>query len=93
MKEAFGWDAITYAWFGGYPGSASLINHENRWKEYIRDEKHGRIIGVEVKSSQSQKAKGLNAFKNRFNPHRTYVIDNKALTWEAFLSLNPTELF
>lgn len=245
MKEAFGWDAITYAWFGGYPGSASLINHENRWKEYIRDsiietsiskdilmltridkpallknlfelgcaysgqilslnkiqgqlqdagntttlshylrlldtaglitglekyspnqirkrasspkfqvfnnallsarrnellpdimqnsvewgriiestvgswlvnqsfkenydvyywrdrndevdfvlEKHGRIIGVEVKSSQSQKAKGLNAFRNRFNPHRTYVIDNKALTWEAFLSLNPTELF
>ncbi len=37
MEQAFGWDAHTYAWFGGYPGSASLINDENRWKRYIRD--------------------------------------------------------
>lgn len=37
MKQAFGWDFNTYAWFGGYPGSASLINDEDRWKRYIRD--------------------------------------------------------
>jgi len=37
MKEAFGWDAETYAWFGGYPGSAELIEDENRWKAYIHD--------------------------------------------------------
>jgi predicted AAA+ superfamily ATPase len=37
MQLAFGWDANKYAWFGGYPGSAGLINDEIRWKKYIRD--------------------------------------------------------
>ncbi|NSW94254.1 MAG: ATP-binding protein [Bacteroidales bacterium] len=37
MHKAFGWDAETYAWFGGYPGSAPLIDDEGRWKSYIRD--------------------------------------------------------
>jgi predicted AAA+ superfamily ATPase len=37
MHNTFGWDAETYAWFGGYPGSAGLISDENRWKKYIRD--------------------------------------------------------
>ena len=37
MQDAFGWDAETYAWFGGYPGSAGLIDDEMRWKQYIRD--------------------------------------------------------
>jgi len=37
MHEAFGWTAEKYAWFGGYPGSASLIRNEGRWKGYVRD--------------------------------------------------------
>jgi predicted AAA+ superfamily ATPase len=37
INKAFGWDADTFAWFGGYPGSAELITDESRWKRYIRD--------------------------------------------------------
>ena len=37
IHKAFGWDAETFAWFGGYPGAAELITDENRWKRYIRD--------------------------------------------------------
>jgi predicted AAA+ superfamily ATPase len=37
MEQAFDWDPNTYAWFGGYPGSAELIKDEERWKAYIRD--------------------------------------------------------
>ncbi len=37
VNKAFGWDADTFAWFGGYPASAELISDENRWKRYIRD--------------------------------------------------------
>ncbi len=37
METAFGWNADTYAWFGGYPGSAELIHDEDRWKKYVRD--------------------------------------------------------
>jgi predicted AAA+ superfamily ATPase len=37
MQTAFGWNAEQYAWFGGYPGSASLIEDEERWKRYVSD--------------------------------------------------------
>lgn len=37
METAFGWDCGRYIYFGGYPGSASLIGDEERWKSYIHD--------------------------------------------------------
>ena len=35
MREAFGWSADQYAWYGGFPGAASLISDEMRWKNYV----------------------------------------------------------
>lgn len=35
MQKAFGWNENQFAWFGGYPGSADLINDEVRWKQYV----------------------------------------------------------
>jgi predicted AAA+ superfamily ATPase len=37
MREAFGWNINQYVWFGGYPGSASLIKNEGRWKTYVQE--------------------------------------------------------
>ncbi len=37
MRDAFGWDASQYVWFGGYPGAATLIEEEPRWKSYITE--------------------------------------------------------
>lgn len=37
MQAAFGWSIEQYVYFGGYPGSASLIKDESRWKNYIND--------------------------------------------------------
>jgi predicted AAA+ superfamily ATPase len=37
MHAAFGWDHDTFAWFGGYPGSAGIIDDEERWKRYVSD--------------------------------------------------------
>ncbi|NLT03556.1 MAG: ATP-binding protein [Bacteroidales bacterium] len=37
METAFGWSIEQYVYFGGYPGSASLIGDEERWKNYIKD--------------------------------------------------------
>jgi predicted AAA+ superfamily ATPase len=36
-QNAFGWDIDQYIYFGGYPGSAELIDDERRWSKYIRD--------------------------------------------------------
>lgn len=35
MSAAFGFDLDQFIYFGGYPGSASLIDNENRWRDYI----------------------------------------------------------
>jgi len=37
METAFGWTLEQYIYFGGYPGSATLIKDEQRWKNYIKD--------------------------------------------------------
>ncbi len=35
MAEAFGFDLLTYIYFGGYPGAASLVREPDRWHDYI----------------------------------------------------------
>jgi len=37
MQSAFGWNSDQYIFFGGYPGAATLIDDEKRWKAYIID--------------------------------------------------------
>jgi predicted AAA+ superfamily ATPase len=37
MQSAFDWDVRKYIYFGGYPGAATLIDDEKRWKSYIID--------------------------------------------------------
>ena len=35
MQEAFDFSLEEYIYFGGYPGSASLIKDEDRWRDYV----------------------------------------------------------
>ena len=35
MRDAFGWNLDQYIYFGGYPGSAALLETEDRWRDYI----------------------------------------------------------
>ncbi len=37
MHECFGISAEQFAWFGAYPGTASFINDEERWKDYVKN--------------------------------------------------------
>lgn len=37
MREAFDFSVEQYIYFGGFPGAASLINNETRWRNYIQD--------------------------------------------------------
>ncbi len=37
IRAAFGWELDRYLYFGGYPGSAELIEDEERWRRYILD--------------------------------------------------------
>lgn len=37
MRDAFGWSLDQYIYFGGYPGTARLVEDELRWKSYVAD--------------------------------------------------------
>ena len=37
MRTAFGWSLEQFIYFGGYPGAASLIADEIRWRDYVLD--------------------------------------------------------
>lgn len=37
MNAAFGWSLEQFVYFGGYPGTASLIADEQRWRQYVVD--------------------------------------------------------
>lgn len=37
MQAAFGFTPQQFAWFGGYPGTARLVEEEFRWKKYVVD--------------------------------------------------------
>lgn len=37
MRAAFGWTVEQYILWGGYPGAASLIGDEDRWRNYVLD--------------------------------------------------------
>lgn len=56
-------------------------------------EKQGKVIAIEIKSSVAKGAKGMNAFVQKFNPYKIYLVDNNTLPWSEFLRINPLELF
>lgn len=37
MGDAFGWTLDNWIYYGGYPGSASLIKDMRRWRKYIKE--------------------------------------------------------
>lgn len=37
MRDCFGWTLPQYIYFGGYPGAATYIGNESRWRNYVKD--------------------------------------------------------
>lgn len=37
MRDAFGWTPEQYIYYGGYPGSAGLVEERERWARYVVD--------------------------------------------------------
>lgn len=48
MEKAFRFSPEEYAWYGGYPGSAELINDQGRWKRYIRESLIETVLSKDI---------------------------------------------
>jgi predicted AAA+ superfamily ATPase len=53
---------------------------------------NNKIIGLEVKSNHD-KVTGLQKFSKNFHLHKVYQLDDRGLSWQRFLTMNPRELF
>lgn len=69
------------------------------WRDYDDNEvdyvleKKGKLVAIEVKSSQDKSNAGLVEFKKRFNPGVCFVVGDGGMAVEDFLSCNPIDLF
>lgn len=48
MQEAFDFTLEQYIYFGGYPGSATLISDDDRWRQYVRSSLIDPIINKDI---------------------------------------------
>ncbi len=51
--HAFGWDLNKWFFFGGYPGTAPLIEDETLWKNYINDSLIETVLARDVMQLQA----------------------------------------
>jgi predicted AAA+ superfamily ATPase len=72
--------------------SLKYWRHRNDEIDFVL-EKNEKVIGIEVKSGKTQTAKGMEAFKKEFNPHKILLVGKTGLPWEEFLAVNPATLF
>jgi predicted AAA+ superfamily ATPase len=100
MQNPAEWGRIIESAVGSH-----LINHSISqnfsvyyWRERNDEvdfilERRGKTIAIEIKSNNSENSKGLEVFKNKFNPYKSYLISNRSLSWQEFLKINPIDLF
>jgi uncharacterized protein len=52
----------------------------------------GKIIGLEIKSGNTGKITGMNAFQKQMKPDKVLLISNSGLSWEEFLKMDVSDL-
>lgn len=68
------------------------------WRERDQEvdfvvERHGKLIGIEVKSNADPITKGMETFEKMYLPLKMILVGDRGLPWQAFLKLPVTDLF
>lgn len=66
-------------------------NESNAEVDFVLKSRN-KVVGLEVKSTRD-KVTGLQKFSKQFRPHKVYQLDDKHLTWQRFVTMDPRELF
>ncbi len=99
-SESEHWGRIVESAIGAHLLNQTVHSNINLyyWRERDNEvdfvlEKDNKVIAIEVKSSVGKSVNGMSEFIKRFNPARTYLVDNRSLSWSDFLQIHPGELF
>ena len=90
VESVVGAHLLNYARDGGY--KVHYWRERNDEVDFVL-QKGEQIIALEVKSGNSNKAKGMQVFQKTFHPHKALMVGLTGLRWEDFLKINPGELF
>jgi len=90
VESAAGAHLLNRSFRNGY--KVYYWRHVNDEVDFII-EKRGKVIAIEIKSGTGENPKGMSAFKKRYSPDKTLLVGKGGLPWEAFLKINPAELF
>ena len=66
--------------------------HRNEEVDFVL-QKNENLIGIEVKSGRTKPTKGMTTFKTKYHPQKIFLVGTAGLTWQAFLEINPSDLF
>lgn len=75
---------------GGY--TVHYWRHRNDEIDFVLEGK-GKVIGIEVKSGVTQRAKGMDAFKKMHHPDKILLVGTSGIPWHEFLKISPSTLF
>lgn len=90
VEASIGAHLVNHQLSEGY--TVSYWRHRNDEVDFVL-EKKGKVIGLEVKSGATQKAKGMEAFKKMHGPDKVLLVGNSGIPWQEFLTINPSQLF
>ena len=90
VESVVGTHLLNYARDGGY--KVHYRRERNDEVDFVL-QKGEQIIALEVKSGNSNKAKGMQVFQKTFHPHKALMVGLTGLRREDFLKINPGELF
>jgi len=90
IESAIGAHLINMADEGDY--EVYYWRHKNEEVDFIlkRDD---YIIAIEVKSGLTKFTKGMDTFRNKYNPTKILLVGTSGFLWQEFLELNPKILF
>ena len=90
VESSIGAHLINYSFVEGF--TVSYWRERNEEVDFVL-EKKGKIIGLEIKSGNTQSSSGILAFKRTFKPDKVLLVGKSGIPWQDFLKINPVELF
>ncbi|HEU5289645.1 MAG TPA: ATP-binding protein [Cyclobacteriaceae bacterium] len=90
VEAAIGAHLVNHQLSEGY--SVHYWRHRSDEVDFVLERK-GKVIGLEVKSGATQKARGMEAFKKQHEPGKVLLVGNSGMPWQEFLKVSPVQLF
>ncbi len=66
--------------------------HRNEEVDFVL-QKGMKLIAIEIKTGKSRLTKGMNTFKNKYNPYKILLVGNDGISWQYFLEMEPSVIF